>query len=281
MLTAVKAGVEISPMLTVGTGSRAGTASRPSRTGSPCVPGVGEGRPLREPRDQQGAVPVQRAAPTAANGENDFDNAQVSRLVLDRRSADVLKGSFAISSSFGYQRFCSSYLATREGGVQEGDPVHERGVARLRVPAGGVLAAPPGIRPRRRPALSSRSTSRPATTTRSTGWAGTTTRTTSRSPGIDKPVVLSGDDTFTSGPLTDPLNTTVKLGPLSRSSTPTSQPDTKSLLADKGELWAFVSDTPGVKNYYDVAPGSGTRSPGTSSRCRRTSPPASTPTARS
>ena len=33
---------------------------------------------------------------------------------------------------------------------------------------------------------------------------------------------------------------------------------TSKLLADKGDLWAFVSDTPGVKNYYDVAPGSGT-----------------------
>ncbi len=34
-------------------------------------------------------------------------------------------------------------------------------------------------------------------------------------------------------------------------------PNTKGLLADKGDLWAFVSDTPGVKNYYDVFPGSG------------------------
>ena len=34
-------------------------------------------------------------------------------------------------------------------------------------------------------------------------------------------------------------------------------PNTKELLADKGDLWAFVSDTPGVKNYYDVLPGSG------------------------
>ena len=35
-------------------------------------------------------------------------------------------------------------------------------------------------------------------------------------------------------------------------------PSTDALLADKGDLWAFVSDTPGVKNYYDVTPGSGT-----------------------
>jgi hypothetical protein len=35
-------------------------------------------------------------------------------------------------------------------------------------------------------------------------------------------------------------------------------PDTNGLLADQGDLWAFVSDTPGVDNYYDVIPGSGT-----------------------
>ena len=34
--------------------------------------------------------------------------------------------------------------------------------------------------------------------------------------------------------------------------------DTDALLADEGELWAFVSDTPGIHNYYDVPPGSGT-----------------------
>ena len=34
-------------------------------------------------------------------------------------------------------------------------------------------------------------------------------------------------------------------------------PSTDALMADEGDLWAFVSDTPGVRNYYDVAPGSG------------------------
>jgi hypothetical protein len=33
---------------------------------------------------------------------------------------------------------------------------------------------------------------------------------------------------------------------------------TDKLMADEGDLWAFVSDTPGVKNYYHVTPGSGT-----------------------
>ena len=90
----------------------------------------------------------------------------------------------------------------QEGGLQPRHPLHERGVARLRVPPGGLVAAArSATRTRRRPASSWRSTSRAASTTRSTAWAGTTTRTASPIPGYGKPVVLSGDDTFTSGPL--------------------------------------------------------------------------------
>ncbi|HEU0214438.1 MAG TPA: alkaline phosphatase PhoX, partial [Jiangellaceae bacterium] len=77
-------------------------------------------------------------------------------------------------------------------------------------------------------------------------------------PGYGKPVVVSGDDTFTSGPLTGvtfPPGVTV---PAQSQLYSYIAPNTKSLLADKGDLWAFVSDTPGVKNYYDVIPGSGT-----------------------
>jgi hypothetical protein len=33
-------------------------------------------------------------------------------------------------------------------------------------------------------------------------------------------------------------------------------PDTDALFADKGDLWAFVSDTPGFTDYYDFVPGS-------------------------
>jgi hypothetical protein len=75
-------------------------------------------------------------------------------------------------------------------------------------------------------------------------------------PGYGHPVVVSGDDTFTSGPLT---------GVFPAGAVPAQSQlysyiarSTDSLLADKGDLWAFVSDTPGVKNYYDVIPGSGT-----------------------
>jgi hypothetical protein len=60
--------------------------------------------------------PYNAANPTAADGENEFDNAQVSRLTLNQHSAGVLNGSFVISSSSAYQRFCSNYLATAKEG---------------------------------------------------------------------------------------------------------------------------------------------------------------------
>ena len=76
-----------------------------------------------------------------ATAENDFDNAQVSRLLLNQQTAGTLNGSFAIPSSAGYQRFCSNYLATSKEGFEPKDLLHERGVARLRVPAAGIVAA--------------------------------------------------------------------------------------------------------------------------------------------
>ena len=80
-------------------------------------------------------------------------------------------------------------------------------------------------------------------------------------PGFDDLVVLSGDDTFTSGPLTGvPAPPTGPATPGSGAGTVAAlllhRADTDSLLNDEGDLWAFVSDTAGVKNYYDVAPGS-------------------------
>ncbi len=77
-------------------------------------------------------------------------------------------------------------------------------------------------------------------------------------PGFRKLVVLSGDDTFTSGALTVPANGATP-GFTSASQSQLYSyiaRDTKAVLTDKGDLWAFVSDTPGFDDYYDFAPGS-------------------------
>ena len=75
-------------------------------------------------------------------------------------------------------------------------------------------------------------------------------------PGYGYPVLLSGDDTFTSGPLTGvfPAGAVPAQSQVYMYTAPT----TNAVLNDKGDLWAFVSDTPGVRNYYDVLPYSGT-----------------------
>ena len=76
-------------------------------------------------------------------------------------------------------------------------------------------------------------------------------------PGYDDLVVLSGDDTFTSGTLTLPP------GPNPAASAPAQSQlysyiasDTDALLGDEGDLWAFVSDNSSFTNYYDFVPGS-------------------------
>ena len=55
--------------------------------------------------------PYTPAAPTEANSQNDFNNAEVSMLALNQHSAGVLKADKAISTSEGFQRFCSNFLA--------------------------------------------------------------------------------------------------------------------------------------------------------------------------
>ena len=117
MLTAVKGGVEISPLSSVGDVLGNGYRFEAIPDGI-SLRTRGQGRVDLFVNHETSKVPFPyvTAAPTAANGENDFDNSQVSKLILNQHSAGVLNGSFAIASSSGYQRFCSNYLATRSEG---------------------------------------------------------------------------------------------------------------------------------------------------------------------
>ena len=202
--------------------------------------------------------PYNTLTPTAANGENDFDNSQVSQLILNQHSAGVLNGSFAIDSSSGYQRFCSNYLATSKEGF-------DRDILFTNEESPDYVLRQTASWP---PALTD-------TTQREVGLVVALDVQTGKHhpiygmgrhnhensipiPGYGYPVVFSGDDTFTSGSLTIPAG-----GPLPSGSRPAQSQlfsyiadDTDGLLADEGDLWAFVSDTPGYNDYYDFVPGS-------------------------
>jgi hypothetical protein len=257
MLAPVLPGATVTPLLTVGDRLRSGYRFESIPDGI-SVRTRGWGRVDLYVNHETSKVPFpyNTAAPTAANGENDFDNAQVSRLTLNRHSAGVLHGSFAISSSSGYQRFCSNYLATPKEGFDRGilftneespDYVYRRLASWPPVmgsPAeqeGGLVVALDVQTGKHKPVY---------------GMGRHNHENDVAIPGYRKPVVFSGDDTFTSGPLT---------GVFPAGAVPSQSqlysyiaPSTNALLADKGDLWAFVSDTPGVKNYYDVVPNSGT-----------------------
>jgi uncharacterized protein DUF839 len=266
MLTAVRGDVQITPLLTVGDVLPSGYRYEAIPDGiSVRTQGRGHGRGhgkvvelFVNHETSHVPFPYSTAAPAADTGENDFDNAQVSRLLLDRRSAGVLSGSFAISSSAGYQRFCSNYLATwKESFTREilftneesPDYVYRQEDSWPPAPGSpeereaGVVVALDVRTGQHRPIY---------------GMGRHNHENDVPIPGYGRPVVFSGDDTFTSGPLTNPLDTATKLAPSQSQLYSYIARSTSSLLADRGDLWAFVSDTEGVKNYYDVIPGSGT-----------------------
>ena len=270
MLAGVKAGVQITPLLTVGDVFGDSGFRFESIPDGISLRTRGNGRVDVYVNHETSKVPFpfNTATPTAANGESDFDNSQVSALILNKSSAGVLDGSFAIPSSGGFQRFCSNYLATSKEGFDRdilftneespdyvfrqedswpppmGDPDEEEN--------GVVLAL--DVKSRQYHVIY--------------GMGRHNHENNVAIPGFEDLVVLSGDDTFTSGPLTGvpapPAGTPAISGPVYAQSQLYSYiaSDTDSLLADEGDLWAFVADDPDpldandYNDYYDFAPGS-------------------------
>ncbi len=256
MLTPVRPGVQVTPLLTVGDELASGYRFEAVPDGISLLPGKRGGAEVFVNHETSKVpFPYSTAAPTAANGENDFDNAQVSRLVLDRRGG-TLSGEMAIDSSEGYQRFCSNYLATRREGFnrpilftseESPDYVYRAENSWPPVPgsadeqeAGVVVAL--DVRSGRQVPLY--------------GMGRHNHENAVPIPGYRGPVVVSGDDTFTSGPITAVSDGGA--APAQSQLYSYIAKNSRSLMKDKGDLWAFVSDTPGVTNYYDVLPGSGT-----------------------
>ena len=189
--------------------------------------------------------PYTPSAPTEANSQNDFDNSQVSHLVLDRRSAAVMSGTYAITSDQNYQRFCSNFLAGRAQGFER--PLlftNEEGIDWVKR-TGKAFPATIGAPDSRQ--IGTAVAIDPATDEDRAIWGmGRLNHENSVAvPGYGHPVVLTTDDSFVTTPAQSQLYNYIA-------------PSADAVWNDQGDLWAFVSDTPGVKNYYDIAPNSGT-----------------------
>jgi hypothetical protein len=257
MLTTVMPGVKATPLLTVGDQLNSGFRFEAIPDGI-SIRTRGRGRVDLYVNHETSKVPFpyNSATPTAANGENDFDNAQVSQLILNQHSAGVLNGSFAIDSSSGYQRFCSNYLATGKEGFdrdilftneeaidyvfrQEDSwppPIEDPAEKQI-----GLVVALDVRNGKQYPIY---------------GMGRHNHENAVPVPGYDDLVVLSGDDTFTNGPLTGVTFPSGIEVPSQSQLYSYIADSTDALLADEGDLWAFVSDTPGFNDYYDFTPGS-------------------------
>lgn len=263
MLTGVMPDVDIEPLLTVGDVLPSGYRFESIPDGI-SVRTRGQGRVDLFVNHETSKVPFPyvTAAPTAANGENDFDNAQVSRLILNQHSAGVLNGSFVISSSSGFQRFCSNYLATAKEGfdreilfTNEESPDY---VLRQEASWPPVI----GSSAEREAGLVLALDVKTGKHQPIYGMGRHNHENNVAIPGFGYPVVLSGDDTFTSGPLTIPPGGPLTVTSVSAQSQLYSYiaPSSDALLADEGDLWAFVADSPlggpVINDYYDFTPGS-------------------------
>ena len=260
MLTPVMAGVQVTPLITVGDVLPSGFRFEAIPDGISVRP-RGQGRVDLFVNHETSRVPFpyNPATPTAANGENDFDNAQVSRLILNQRSAGILNGSFVVPSSAGYQRFCSNYLATAKEGFDRDILFANEEAIDYVFRRQDSWPPPIGDANEKQIGLVVALDVRTGKYQAIPGMGRHNHENSVAIPGYDDLVVLSGDDTFTSGSLTIPPG-----GPIPAGSRPSQSqlysyvaPNTNAVLADEGELWAFVSDDPTVDDYYDFAPGSG------------------------
>jgi len=181
---------------------------------------------------------------TNANGnQNDFDNSQVSKLVLDQKSMGVLgTPSYAIPSSALFQRFCSNFLPTAEHGFDR--PIlftNEEGVDWVSTTAPAFPAFPGDPGARQIGAVIAYDVETGAYQP-IWGMGRLNHENSVAIPGYGQPVMLTTDDTFTTSPSQSQLYSYIA-------------DNADDVWDDEGELWAFVSNDAAITRYEDFAPG--------------------------
>jgi hypothetical protein len=259
MLTCPSCGQDVVPILTVG--DRIGDYRFEAIPDGISIQARGNGRADLFVNHETSTVAFNyvAAGPTAANSQNDFLNSQVSLVGLNQHSKGVLFGRYPIDSNENFQRFCSNYLATKAEGFdrdlfftnEEGqDWVFRSGTAWQQPIAAGTAGAEQlGVVVATDPKNGKHKVVY--------GMGRHNHENNVAIPGFDDLVVLSGDDTF----FTTPVTTTAIPQSLTYDTRAWSQlynyiaPNTNAIWADTGDLWAFVSSNTAYKDYYDFTPG--------------------------
>jgi hypothetical protein len=180
--------------------------------------------------------------PTAANSQNDFDNAQVSKLEI-RRGGGVLSGSYAVPSSANYQRFCSNFLATGDNGFSRPMLFTNEEAVDWVNRAGTAWPATEGDDAARQIGAVVAYDVNASTYRTIWGMGRLNHENNVAVPGYGKPVLLSGDDPFVSSPAQSQVYAYIAN-------------NADAVWNDTGDLWAFVSDDPTINDYYDFGIGS-------------------------
>ena len=186
--------------------------------------------------------PMPPTATTELNAQNDFENAQVSLLTLNRETAGVIDGRLVVTSAENYQRFCSSFLATKAAGFNR--PIlltNEEGIDWVKR-SGKPWPTTVGAADSRQIGVVVAVDARTGKSNTIWGMGRHNHENSIAVPGYGHPVVLSGDDSFVNNPAQSQVYSYIA-------------DSANDVLNDRGELYAFVSDVPGKDDYFDFAPG--------------------------
>jgi hypothetical protein len=244
MLTAIGEGVTVTPIIAVGEAAGDEGYTFESIPDGIALKTRGRGAVEVYVNHETSTVPFpyNPGAPTEANSQNDFDNAQLSQLILSSRNAGVQTGKMVITSAEDFQRFCSNYLATaKEGFDRELLFTNEESVDWVNR-SGKAWPAVIGADEARQSGLVVAHDIKTGQTRAIWGMGRHNHENSVAIPGFDDLVLLSGDDTFTNNPSQSQLYSYVA-------------PDADAVWDDEGSLWAFKSTTAGYAKYEDFAPG--------------------------
>lgn len=241
MLTVLANGGSAMPILTVGERLPGGYRFEAIPDGI-AVRARGQGRVDLYINHETSTVPFPYTpgAPTEANSQNDFDNAQLSRVSLNQHSGGVLSARMVIRSEENWQRFCSNFLATAEQGFdreilftneEATDTVNRTGIAWPTTAGGadpqqaGVVVAYDVRTGKHRPIL---------------GMGRHNHENSVAVPGLSRLAIFSGDDTFVSNPPNSQLYVYMAV-------------NADAVWNDQGKLYAFKPDSAATDDYYDVS----------------------------
>jgi hypothetical protein len=231
MLTPVASGVTVEPLITVGETLPGTTYRFESIPDGIALQKRSHNRVDAYVNHETSTVPF----PLTPVALNDFTNALLSKLTLNRKTGGVLAGEYAIRSDQNYQRFCSNFLATRKHGFQRPLLFTNEEATDLVNRTG--TAWPAGPNPEQAGVVVAHDI-RSGETKSIYGMGRHNHENSVALQGYGRAVVLSGDDTFTA-PASQLYMYTARNG--------------RAVWNDEGQLWAFVSDDAATNDYGDLS----------------------------